>query len=79
MRKALVLFAVLLVVSLPGCVCKAERKGVEEIEKTMILEDAEYLKYIEADTKLDAAQKDDRKKLIESRKRLTEQLKKSME
>lgn len=62
-----------------GCRCTAERNAVAEIEKTQAIMDVEYLKYVEADSKLDAASKDDRKKLVESRQRLLNRLKKSLE
>jgi hypothetical protein len=78
MTAALVTFAAGL--SLPGCVtCKAEKNAVVEIEKTQATEDAEYLRYVDHDPLLKPEDRDDRHKLIESRQRLFDKLKKSME
>jgi hypothetical protein len=73
------LFLVVLCFAVSGCVCKAEKRGIEQVEKTLEVEDSEYLRYVQHDPLLTAEQKDDKRKLIESRKRLLEAVKKSME
>jgi hypothetical protein len=77
--KKLAVIAVFAALALGGCVCKAEKQVVSEIEKTQAIMDAEYLKYVEADPLLKPDDKTDRKKLVESRSRLLEKLKKSLE
>lgn len=78
MRKFILGFVLLAAVSTSSCKCAAERKGVEQIEATFTLVEKEYLQYVAADAKLDDAQKDDRRKLIESYHRLVEALKSSL-
>lgn len=77
MRKVLlpVLFVVALLAS--GC-CAVPKKLVGDIEATHAKMLPKYLKYVDADATLDAAAKDDEKKLAESLQRLVEALKKQV-
>jgi hypothetical protein len=68
----------LAVAFLSGC-CAVEKKLVKDIEDTHARLLPKYVKYVEADATLDAAMKDDEKKLIESLKRVVESLKKQVE
>lgn len=68
-----------LAVLVAGCHCAAEKQVVTDIEKTQTYMDAEYLRYIDHDPMLKPEEKDDRHKMIESRQRLLEKLKKSLE
>jgi hypothetical protein len=77
--KKLAVIVVFAAFSLGGCVCKAEKQVVSEIEKTQAIMDVEYLRYVEADPLLKPEDKTDRKKLVESRSRLLDKLKKSLE
>jgi hypothetical protein len=70
---------VMLVAAVPGCRCTAEKQAVVEIEKSQADEDAEYLRYVDHDPLLKPEDRDDRHKLIESRRRLFDKLKKSLE
>lgn len=61
-----------------GCTCAAEKNAVIEIEATYALVELEYLQYIDADPKLNAASRDDRRKLIADYHKLVDLLKKSL-
>lgn len=63
---------------LSSCTCAAEKNAVVQIEATYALIEFEYLKYIDADPKLDAAAKDDRKQLIDKYHHILDALKKSL-
>jgi hypothetical protein len=69
---------VLFATSLVGC-CTIPSKSAKEIEGSHEIILPRYLKYVEADAALDAAQKDDQKKLVESLKRIVTELKKATE
>lgn len=64
---------------LTGCVCTVERGAAKNVSDTQEMILPEYVKYVESDAALSAAQRDDRKKLVESLKRLTAQLRKNLE
>lgn len=78
MKKIALGFALFVALGISSCQCAAERKGVENIEATFALVEFEYLRYVASDVKLDDAQRDDRRKLIESYHRLIDALKKSL-
>lgn len=62
-----------------GC-CTADKEAAREIDATHALMFPRYLKYIEADPRVEpAGWKDDEKKLVESLDRLTKKLIKSVE
>lgn len=61
-----------------GCACTVERGAAKNVEDTQSLILPEYLKYVESDAALTAAQRDDRKKAVESLKKLTSQLRKNL-
>ena len=79
MNKLLVVFTALMVLCTMGACCTAERKAVSDIESTQTIVLPQYLQYVDKDASLNAAQKDDRKKLVESLKRLVQALKASLE
>lgn len=76
MKKLLIVAAFLL--GAVGC-CSIERKAVSEVEATQDIILPQYLNYVEKDAVLSPAQKDDRKKLVESLRRVTGNLKKTTE
>ena len=78
--KTLAVLVLLSLPAIPGCAtCKAEKNAVAEIEKTQAIMDSEYLRYTDHDPLLTPEQKDNRRKLVESRQRLLDKLKKSLE
>jgi hypothetical protein len=62
-----------------GCSCTLEKKALNEVEATHGIVLPQYLSYVEKDAALNAAQKDDRRKLVESLKRVTGELRKQAE
>ena len=70
--------AILAVAATSSCKCAAERRAVVEVEDTQKIIVEGWLSYTDADTTLDAAKKDDRRKLVESLHRLMESLKNSL-
>jgi hypothetical protein len=62
---------------LSGC-CSVEKNAVKQIEATDKIVHSEYIRYIDGDVLLSDEQKDDRRKLIDSRIRLMDALKKSV-
>ena len=70
MRK-LVLAAALAIalVGAVGCKCSVPLASFDQVESTQQIIEKEYLKYVEADPKLSAKDKEDRKKLLESNDR----------
>jgi len=64
-RKAIALAVAILVLTLSAC-CAVEKQAVDNLGKTQDIINAEYLKYVAADPKLDAKAKDDRVKLVKS-------------
>lgn len=79
MKKLMAVGVALLALSLGACSCALEKKAVEEVEATHGIILPQYLNYVEKDAGLSPAQKDDRKKLVESLKRVTGELKKGTE
>lgn len=77
--KRLVLCAVLYIGALlaSGC-CAVPQKLVGDIEATHAKILPKYLKYVEADATLDAASKDDEKKLVESLQHVVDAMKKQV-
>jgi len=78
-KLSLTFLSVLLALSLAACKCTAERKAVDEMEKSRELISTKLLKYVEKDPALKPADKDDWKKLVETDKRNTQALKKALE
>lgn len=75
--KSIILTAALLVM-LSACACPPEiAVGIDQVGATQDILLPQYLTYVKADAKLDAAQKDDRIKLVESLNRLIVSLKKA--
>jgi len=79
MRRLTLALAVVLALACGACACTAEKNAASNIEKTHELVLPRYLEYVQKDAALDAAQKDDRKKLVESLRRMTAELRKSLE
>jgi uncharacterized membrane protein YfbV (UPF0208 family) len=77
MYAAGVVAIIALAAMMTGC-CAAEKNAASNVRSTQELILPDYLKYVEADAALTVAQKDDRKKLADSLRRLTDQLKKSL-
>ncbi len=65
--------------ALSACKCTVERQSVDEVDRSHSLISTQLLKYVEKDASLDAAAKNDWKKLVESDKRNIEKLKKAVE
>lgn len=63
---------------LTGCACTVEKNAAKNVEDTQGMILPEYVKYVESDASITAAQRDDRKKLVESLRRLTAQLRKNL-
>lgn len=63
---------------LSGCACTVEKGAAKNVADTQALILPEYVKYVESDASLTAAERDDRKKLVESLQRLTAQLRKNL-
>lgn len=78
MKKLAIGLILVATLGLSSCKCGAERKGVEAVEATGVKINAKLLGYVEADTTLDAAAKDDWKKMVESWQRLIDALKNSL-
>jgi len=78
MRKVMCVVVAVVAVFASGC-CAVPQKLVNDIEDTHAKILPKYLKYVDADASLDAATKDDEKKLIESLKRVVEALKKQVD
>lgn len=64
----------LFAISLGACSCPSERKAISDIEATHAIILPQYVSYVEKDSSLSSSQKEDRKKLVESLKRLVESL-----
>jgi hypothetical protein len=73
-RKAMLGLALLAALACGGCACTAERNAVSNIERTHELVLPAYLEYVGKDAALTPAQRDDRKKLVESLRRLVAEL-----
>jgi len=76
MKIALILT---LLFSLAGCNCTAEKNGVSNVIATQELVLPQYLDYVAKDSNLNADQRDDRVKLVDSLRRLMLSLKRSLE
>jgi hypothetical protein len=72
-RRAFLTLAALGFLLTAGC-CTADQRAVSEIRATNEIVLPQYQAYVDADPALQPAQKDDRKKLIESLKRLVDSL-----
>jgi len=74
-KKIAVLWAATLCLSMGAC-CSVNTAALGQLEANDKLILPAYLKYVDADPVLSKEQKDDRKKLVESRGRLFEAIKK---
>lgn len=72
------LMAAVLSLSVVGC-CAVPQKAVQQIEATHDIVLPKYLRYVEQDAALNADQKDDQKKLVESLQRLVDALKEEVD
>lgn len=70
-----ILLICLLPLALAAC-CAVTQKSIEQVEASHELILPDYLGYVDKDAGLDADSKDDRKKLVESLKRVVAKLKK---
>jgi ABC-type phosphate/phosphonate transport system substrate-binding protein len=78
MRKKIVAASILIVLALASCKCSAERAAVSRLEGQQEKLFAKYSAYVNADPKLDAAAKDDERKLLQSLRDITSALKRSL-
>jgi hypothetical protein len=78
MRKLFVLLSLVLALGLTSCKCSAERAAVVQVEKSHDMIAKKLLDYVDRDASLNAAAKDDWKKLVESDRRNIESLKKAL-
>jgi chaperone required for assembly of F1-ATPase len=78
-KRLLVGIALVAVIFTSGCKCTVERAAVDQVENSHNLISTRLLKYVDADTKLSAKDKDDWKKLVESDKANIDALKKALE
>ena len=78
MKKKIALVAVALVLSLSSCKCSAEKAAVSRLEDQQEKLFVKYAAYVNADPKLDAAAKDDERKLLQSLRDITGSLKRSL-
>lgn len=62
-----------------GCACAVEKQAVIQVEKSHEIISKELLRYVNADPKLSAKDKEDWAKLVESDRRNMEALKKGLE
>lgn len=80
MKKISIAFLSLtLALGLSACKCGVEKQAISEMETSHEIVSKELLKYVGKDPSLNAAAKDDWKKLVESDKRNMEKLKKAVE
>lgn len=77
--KKISVVAVILVLSISGCKCTAEKAAVARLEDQQEKIFVKYTAYVNADPKLDAASKDDERKLLQSLRDITSSLKRSLE
>ena len=77
MKKVAILAAALVGLSMSACCSTIPRQAVDEVDRSHSLISTQLLKYVEKDAALNAAAKDDWKKLVESDKRNIEALKKA--
>jgi hypothetical protein len=75
MKKAFLILASLSLLLAAGC-CTVSERAVADLKATHDIVLPQYQAYVDADPALQPAQKDDRKKLIESLKRLVESMSK---
>ena len=76
--KKVVLALVLALAALQGCKCSAERAAVVQVQNSHEIVSKKLLEYVDKDASLNAAAKDDWKKLVESDRRNLESLKKAL-
>ena len=76
--KKLALAIVLALAALQGCKCAAEKAAVVQVQNSHELVSKKLLEYVDKDASLNAAAKDDWKKLVESDRRNLESLKKAL-
>ena len=79
MKKMAGILSVLLMVFVSSGCCTLERTALDQVEKTHEIVLPKYLEYTEKDVSLGPDEKADRKKLVESLKRLVAELKKTTE
>lgn len=78
MKKKVVAVAIVLVLSLASCKCTAEKAAVGRLQDQHEKLFTKYTAYVDADPKLDAAAKDDERKLLQSLRDITGSLKRSL-
>jgi hypothetical protein len=78
MKKITLALAALVLLTAATCQCKAEKHAVSQVEKSHGLIAKKFLEYVDKDPALNAATKDDYKKLVESDRRNIEALKRSL-
>ena len=76
MRKVLAAFVLCLALGVGGC-SAVDKAAISNLEKTHNIVLPDYTQYVDKDSALTPEQKDDRKKLIESLRRLVQALKDS--
>lgn len=76
MRRIMIALAAFMTLAISGC-STVDREAIAQVEATHGKVLPKYLEYVEKDETLTAEQKDDRRKLVESLKRLVAALKKS--
>ena len=76
--KKLALAIVLALAALQGCKCAAEKAAVVQVQNSHELVSKKLLEYVDKDASLNAAAKDDWKKLVESDRRNLDSLKKAL-
>lgn len=75
MKRAFLILASLSLLLAAGC-CAVNERAVADLKATHEIVLPQYQAYVDADPALQPAQKDDRKKLIESLKRLVDAMQK---
>jgi chaperone required for assembly of F1-ATPase len=78
-RLTLAFASAVLFLALSGCKCSVEKAAVSQVEASHKLIATQLLKYVAADPKLSAKDKDDWVKLVEADQRNIDALKKAME
>jgi hypothetical protein len=78
MRKIILGLLVAITVTLASCKCAAEKGAVANVQKTHDRVSVKFLKYVDADPALSAADKKDWHDLVESDQRNIDALRKSL-
>jgi len=73
------LFLALALVAAVGCTCSVPKKSIEQVKASVELSRKDHLRYVEADSKATAKEKDDWKKFYESQIRNIEAIEKAHE